>query len=234
MAGTASPAWCTPPARSATPTWRSRITRPRRGRRESSRSSASPNRPARSPRSARWCQTSRSSTASSATSRKTAASTYPDAVLERLDIVLASLHESHGHSPARLLQRYERVMRHPLVNVITHPANRSPGRQPGYALAFERLFEHAARTGTAVEIDGAPGHLDLDCAAGRNRRGHWCADPRSTATAIWPTDWADRCGSASGWRDGRGSRKPRCSTHATSSAIRDFVAAKREGRPWQA
>ena len=65
----------------------------------------------------------------------------PDAVLERLDIVLASMHESHGHSPARLLQRYERVMRHPLVNVITHPANRSPGRQPGYALAFERLFE---------------------------------------------------------------------------------------------
>jgi DNA polymerase (family X) len=86
----------------------------------------------------------------------------PDHLLERLDLVLASMHESHGHSPARLLERYEQVLRHPLVNVITHPANRSPGRQPGYDLAFARLFEQAARTGTAVEIDGAPGHLDLD------------------------------------------------------------------------
>jgi DNA polymerase (family 10) len=51
----------------------------------------------------------------------------PDAVLERLDIVLASMHESYGHSPTRILQRYQRVLRHPLVNVITHPANRSPG-----------------------------------------------------------------------------------------------------------
>lgn len=86
----------------------------------------------------------------------------PDTLLERLDLVLASMHEGHGHSPARVLERYERVLRHPLVNVITHPANRSPGRQPGYDLAFARLFEEAARTGTAVEIDGAPGHLDLD------------------------------------------------------------------------
>lgn len=86
----------------------------------------------------------------------------PDHLLEQLDLVLASMHESHGHSPARLLERYEQVLRHPLVNVITHPANRSPGRQAGYDLAFARLFEGAARTGTAVEIDGAPGHLDLD------------------------------------------------------------------------
>lgn len=85
-----------------------------------------------------------------------------DAILERLDLVLASLHETHGDDPSRLLERYLTAVRHPLVNVITHPANRSPGRQAGYALAFERLFEEAARTGTAVEIDGAPGHMDLD------------------------------------------------------------------------
>ncbi len=86
----------------------------------------------------------------------------PDDVLERLDVVLASLHDGAGHGPERLLERYLTVMRHPLVNVITHPANRSPGRTPGYVLAFARLFEYAARTGTAIEIDGAPGHLDLD------------------------------------------------------------------------
>ena len=31
---------------------------------------------------------------------------FPDHVLEGLDIVLASLHESHGQGPAKLLARY--------------------------------------------------------------------------------------------------------------------------------
>jgi DNA polymerase (family 10) len=87
---------------------------------------------------------------------------FPDSVLEGLDIVLASLHEPQGHGPARLLARYVRAMEHPLVNVITHPANRVPGRSDGYPLDWTAFFEAAARTGTAVEVDGAPGHLDLD------------------------------------------------------------------------
>jgi DNA polymerase (family 10) len=54
------------------------------------------------------------------------------------------------------------VLDNPLVTVITHPANRSPGRSQGYALDYDRLFAAAAATGTALEIDGGPGHLDLD------------------------------------------------------------------------
>jgi DNA polymerase (family 10) len=48
------------------------------------------------------------------------------------------------------------------VNVITHPANRAPARSEGYPIDFDRLFAAAAQTGTAMEIDGAPGHLDMD------------------------------------------------------------------------
>ena len=87
---------------------------------------------------------------------------FPDDVLADMDIVLASLHDSDGQPPARLMDRYLAAMRHPLVNLITHPANRVPGQSEGYDLDFDRLFEAAADTGTAVEIDGAPGHLDLD------------------------------------------------------------------------
>jgi DNA polymerase (family 10) len=58
-------------------------------------------------------------------------------------------------------------MRHPMVNVITHPANRSPALSPGYDLDYERLFETAVETGTAMEVDGAPGHLDMDGAIAR-------------------------------------------------------------------
>lgn len=87
---------------------------------------------------------------------------FPDAVLERFDIVLASLHDSHGHAPDRLLARYLRAMRHPLVNIVTHPSNRIIPYRAGYDLDYDELFAAAIETGTIVEIDGAPAHLDMD------------------------------------------------------------------------
>ena len=87
---------------------------------------------------------------------------FDDEQLRSFDIVLASLHDSGGHDGARLTERYLQAIQHPLVNVITHPANRAPARSEGYPIDFERLFDAAAQTGTAMEIDGAPGHLDMD------------------------------------------------------------------------
>jgi DNA polymerase (family X) len=87
---------------------------------------------------------------------------FPDHLLERFDIVLASLHEHVGHDGARLTERCLAAIHHPLVNVITHPSNQLPGRRPGYPLDFEAIYAAAAETGTALEIDGSPSHLDLD------------------------------------------------------------------------
>lgn len=87
---------------------------------------------------------------------------FPDHLLRRFDVVLASLHNRASHSPSELLRRYEAAMRHPLVSIITHPMNRPGPERPGYDLDVDRLFELAVETGTALEIDGAPSHLDLD------------------------------------------------------------------------
>lgn len=87
---------------------------------------------------------------------------FDDRTLEAFDIVLASLHDHGGQPPDRLTERYLRAIEHPLVNVITHPTNRSPAGYGGYELDVDRLFAAAAATGTALEIDGAPGHLDMD------------------------------------------------------------------------
>ena len=87
---------------------------------------------------------------------------FPDDLLETLDIVLASLHVSHGHDRARLTRRCLAAIEHPLVNIITHPANRLVGRDAGHDLDFPAIFAAAAASGTALEIDGAPTHLDLD------------------------------------------------------------------------
>lgn len=91
----------------------------------------------------------------------------PDRVLERLDIVLVSLHDRAGQNPDQLLRRYAAAARHPLVNIITHPTNRLLPQRAGYDLDYEGLFDVAVETGTVLEIDGAPAHLDMDGALAR-------------------------------------------------------------------
>jgi len=92
---------------------------------------------------------------------------FPDRVLEQFDLVLASLHEPYAHTPATLLRRYELAMRHPLVTLVTHPTNRLVPHRGGYDLDYDRLFQLALDTGTLLEIDGAPSHLDLDASLAR-------------------------------------------------------------------
>jgi DNA polymerase (family 10) len=92
---------------------------------------------------------------------------FPDETLASFDIVLASLHEHHNHDGRRLTERSLAAIRHPLVNVLCHPANRLVGHSDGYALDFEALYAAAADSGTALEVDGAPMHMDLDGARAR-------------------------------------------------------------------
>jgi DNA polymerase (family X) len=87
---------------------------------------------------------------------------FPDRLLESLDIVLASLHDSARHDGKRLTRRCLQAIRHPLVTIVTHPANRLVGRREGYPLDFDAVYAAAVETGTALEVDGAPSHLDLD------------------------------------------------------------------------
>jgi DNA polymerase (family 10) len=87
---------------------------------------------------------------------------FDDETLSQFDIVLASLHDAADQKGAQLTQRYLQAMWHPLVTIITHPANRTPAITDGYDLDYQRLFRAAIQTNTAMEIDGAPGHLDMD------------------------------------------------------------------------
>jgi DNA polymerase (family 10) len=92
---------------------------------------------------------------------------FEDTLLEGFDIVLASLHDACNQAGPQLTDRYLKAIHHPFVNVITHPANRSPAHTTGFDVDFDALFAAAAATGTAMEIDGAPGHLDMDGALAR-------------------------------------------------------------------
>ena len=155
---------------------------------------------------------------------------FEDAILERFDIVLASLHDRANHDPRRLTERSLAALRHPLVNILCHPANQLVGVSTGYDLDFPVLFETAAATGTALEVDGAPSHMDLDGtrAQGAARAGVTLSiDSDCHRVEALGRQMALGVGTAR-----RGWVGPHQVLNTRPLAeIRSFVAVKRRGRP---
>lgn len=86
---------------------------------------------------------------------------YPDELLARFDVVIASIHTGRGQSPEQLTRRALAALEHPHVDVLAHPSGRIVNRRDPLPLDWPRLFEAAARSNTAMEINGSP-RLDLD------------------------------------------------------------------------
>ena len=91
---------------------------------------------------------------------------YPDELLARFDVVIASIHTGRNQSSEQLTKRALAAIENPHVDVIAHPSGRIVNRRDPLPLDWPRVFEAAARTGTALEINGSP-RLDLDDALAR-------------------------------------------------------------------
>jgi DNA polymerase (family 10) len=91
---------------------------------------------------------------------------YPDELLARFDVVIASIHTGRGQSAEQLTKRALAAIEHPHVDVLAHPSGRIVNRRDPLPLDWPRLFEAAARSNTALEINGSP-RLDLDDALAR-------------------------------------------------------------------
>jgi putative hydrolase len=85
----------------------------------------------------------------------------PDAVLEILDVVIASPHVKLRQEHAAMTERMLRAVSHPHVDVIGHPTGRRPGSREGASYDFEAVFKIAAKNGVALELDCDPARMDL-------------------------------------------------------------------------
>jgi putative hydrolase len=85
----------------------------------------------------------------------------PDAVLEILDVVIASPHVKLRQEPAAMTERMLHAVSHPHVDVIGHPTGRRPGSREGASYDFEAVFKEAAKNGVALELDCDPARMDL-------------------------------------------------------------------------
>jgi DNA polymerase (family X) len=97
---------------------------------------------------------------------------FDDAVLAELDIVVASVHSAFNQSREEMTARLIRACENPYVNVIGHPTGRNVETFAGYDFDHDAVFAAAARTGTALEIDGHPDRLDLPSPLARRAKAY--------------------------------------------------------------
>ncbi len=86
---------------------------------------------------------------------------YPNHLLKELDIVVASPHVALKQEPAKATKRLLKAIENPYVHIIGHPTGRLITRREGLSPDMKKLFEAAAKCGTAMELNANPWRLDL-------------------------------------------------------------------------
>ncbi|HSL69231.1 MAG TPA: DNA polymerase/3'-5' exonuclease PolX [Longimicrobiales bacterium] len=85
----------------------------------------------------------------------------PDSWLERLDLVVVSVHSNMGMSRTKMTDRVLRAIEHPSVDILGHPTGRLINQRPAYEIDIEEILQAAARLDVAVELNAQPERLDL-------------------------------------------------------------------------
>jgi DNA polymerase (family 10) len=87
---------------------------------------------------------------------------YDDDVLKLLDIVVASPHVSLKQDSKKATDRLLRAIDNKYVNIIGHPTGRLINGREGLPLELDKIFDRAAKSGTALEINAGYPRLDLN------------------------------------------------------------------------
>lgn len=97
---------------------------------------------------------------------------WPDAILERLDVVIASIHNRYKQDEDAMTARLLRAMEWPVFKIWGHPLGRLVTSRPPIPCRVEEVLDRLARSRGAIEINGDPHRLDLEprwCRAAKER-----------------------------------------------------------------
>ena len=87
---------------------------------------------------------------------------YPDHVLEKFDIIIASIHARHKMDSEQMTERLLRALKFPFFKIWGHPLGRLIGSRPPLACRMEAVLDTIAESNCAVEVNGDPHRLDLE------------------------------------------------------------------------
>ena len=87
---------------------------------------------------------------------------WPDRLLARFEVIVASIHQRHQQNEAKMTERVLRAMRHPAFKIWGHPLGRLVRTRPPIPLRIEEVLDAMADAPCAIEISGDPARLDLE------------------------------------------------------------------------
>ena len=87
---------------------------------------------------------------------------YDEALLDRFDFVVASVHSRFSMDLVTMTDRVLRALDDPHLTVLGHPTGRLLLSREAYAIDMHAVLEKAGLVGAAVEINADPQRLDLD------------------------------------------------------------------------
>lgn len=82
-------------------------------------------------------------------------------VLDKLDIVGASIHSNFSYTKEIQTNRLIKAAKNPSVDIIFHPTGRLINKREGYAVDIEKVIQVASETKTVLEINSSYNRLDL-------------------------------------------------------------------------
>jgi DNA polymerase (family 10) len=87
---------------------------------------------------------------------------YPDAVLEKFDVIVASIHARYKMDSAKMTERITTAMRQPVFKIWGHGLGRLLQRRPPFECDVDRILDVIAESKAAIEVNGDPYRLDLE------------------------------------------------------------------------
>ncbi len=86
---------------------------------------------------------------------------YPDEILEKFDIIIASIHSRYRQNEEQMTKRLLAGLRNPFFKIWGHPLGRLVLSRDPIPCDVEKILEAIADARVAIEINGDPYRLDL-------------------------------------------------------------------------
>ncbi|HSS18701.1 MAG TPA: PHP domain-containing protein [Pyrinomonadaceae bacterium] len=87
---------------------------------------------------------------------------YPDKVLEKFDIIVASIHSRYKMDGTKMTQRIVTAMQHPVFKIWGHALGRKLLSRPSFDCDVERVLDVIAESRAAIEVNASPQRLELE------------------------------------------------------------------------
>jgi putative hydrolase len=124
-----------------------------------------------------------------------------DDLLERLDVVVASVHSKLSMDGPKMTERMVVAAANPHVDILGHCTGRMIGKRTGSSFDPDFVFAACARFGTAVELNARPERLDPPTELIEIALSHGCvftidSDAHSTGQLEWQPNGCEMAAAA--------------------------------------